>query len=60
MDALVSEGGANSIVWYSNDDGAGGSFTKYSINTDAEAARCVKAADIDGGAQPHRGPVVGR
>jgi len=48
MDVLSASYGDNMVAWHENDGGSPPEFTSHVITTDAEAARSVYAADVDG------------
>jgi len=47
MDVLGTAAYADDITWWSNDDGAGTSWTEHTIDGDFDYARSVCAADLD-------------
>ena len=48
IDVLSASKGDNKIAWYENTSGDGSSWTPHTITTDANSARSVYAADMDG------------
>jgi len=48
MDILAAYYYANKIAWLENRDGLGTFSSEHGITTEAEGARCVYAADLDG------------
>lgn len=48
VDVLSSSRGDNKVAWYQNDGGLPPAFARHFITTDANGARWVYAADIDG------------
>ena len=48
MDVLSASYGDNKIAWYENDGASPPAFTSHVITTNADCARSVYAADVDG------------
>ena len=48
IDVLSASSGDDKIAWYENTDGAGGFGPQQVITTEADSARSVYAADLDG------------
>jgi len=48
MDILSASANDDKIAWYENDGNASPSFTSHTITTNADGARWVYAADVDG------------
>ena len=51
-DALSASQNDDTVAWYENADGAGGSWTRHVISTLANAATSVFAVDVDGDGDP--------
>ena len=52
LDIVCAAYGANTIAWYENDGAADPSWTKATIDTNANGAVGVFMADIDGDGDP--------
>ena len=48
LDAVAAARTLNEVAWWSNDDGAGTTWTKHAVASDFEGASSVFAADVDG------------
>ena len=47
-DVLSASWNDDTIAWYENGDGSGGSWTTHTISTDADGAQSVYGIDVDG------------
>jgi len=47
LDAVTASYGDNTVAWFENNDGVGGSWSERTISTDANGAWDVYAADLD-------------
>ncbi len=47
LDVLATADGADDVTWWENTNGLGTAWTKRNIDTNFDAARAVKAADLD-------------